>query len=306
MSVEMPPKISVFSIFRIFLFGVCLACIPLVLAVGENQTALLWRIETNAESGLIPNYIPSYVLGTIHSADERILKLPTQVQQAFNKADSFTAEIKMEPATLLKANLSMFLSGKKSLDELVDKSVFQQCVNLLDDYGIPELLVKKMKPWAVAVTLSMPKASGQFLDLFMYREAKAAGKKLYGLESVDEQMSLFDDMPLKLQITMLNEAIAQHADSQKMIELLTKAYLNRNLTEIYELSYGFMEQSDPELVKVIDTEVIIKRNLRMLERMLPILKEGNAFIAVGALHLPGEKGLLQLLRQRGFKPVPVY
>jgi uncharacterized protein YbaP (TraB family) len=258
----------------------------------------LWRIDSAVA--------PSYLLGTIHSADERILELPSQVQQAFNKSESFTAEIKMEPGSLLKANLAMFLTGKKSLDELVDKPVFQQCVNLLDDYGIPEQLVKKMKPWAVAVTLSMPKASGQFLDLFMYRKAKAAGKKLYGLESVDEQMSLFDDMPLHLQITMLNEAIEQHTDSQKMIELLTKAYLNRNLGEIYELSYGFMEQSDPELVKVIDIEVIIKRNHRMLERMLPILEEGNAFIAVGALHLPGEKGLLQLLRQHGFKPVPVY
>ncbi|UCE88321.1 MAG: TraB/GumN family protein [Pseudomonadota bacterium] len=67
-----------------------------------------------------------------------------------------------------------------------------------------------------------------------------------------------------------------------------------------------MEQSDPEIAELFTRRFIVERNRLMLERMQPRLREGNAFIAVGALHLPGEQGLLRLLERRGYRVKAIY
>lgn len=268
-----------------------------------TQDALLWRID---HAGQTERARSSYLLGTIHSGDERVLTLPAPVKRAFERSDYFVAEIMMEPEMLMQANMAMFLSGEETLEQMVSASLFKQCVVLLKDYGVPEYLVKKMKPWAVAVTLSMPKGSGQFLDLVLYQQAKAEGKQLAGLETVAEQMALFDDLALSLQITMLEDAVLNFADAHNMIQLLTDAYLARKLSEIEKLSYAYMEKGDKKLIEFMENNIITKRNHRMLKSMLPVLEKGKAFIAVGALHLPGQEGLLNLLKAEGFQLVPIY
>ena len=67
-----------------------------------------------------------------------------------------------------------------------------------------------------------------------------------------------------------------------------------------------MQQGDRRVAQLFTSEVVVNRNRRMLERIQPRLREGNAFIAVGALHLPGKDGLLTLLRNKGYRVSPVY
>lgn len=115
-----------------------------------------------------------------------------------------------------------------------------------------------------------------------------------------------ESMSLELQITMLRDAVAQHDQVDQIIEQLITAYLRRDLKALESISNAAMQDGDDRVAEMFTTEVVDRRNYRMLVRMQPRLREGNAFIAVGALHLPGDKGLLNLLRNKGYRVSPVY
>ena len=87
---------------------------------------------------------------------------------------------------------------------------------------------------------------------------------------------------------------------------IKEAYLARDIGAIYQLMSESPMADDPELMQLFKERVIDQRNARMVERMMPRLAEGKAFIAVGALHLPGERGVLNLLDQRGYAITRVY
>ncbi len=270
------------------------------ISVAAAQKGILWRIDGGAAR-------PSYLLGTIHSDDERVTRLPTPVAKVFRQADSFTAEIKMDMPNIMQSTRMMFFTDETRLDALIDPRSYRQLVSLLADYGMPEFAVQKMKPWAAAATLSLPKPkTGVFLDMMLYNQAVADGKAVYGLETVAEQVGSMEAIPQEVQIAMLKDAIRQHPQINKIVDQLIKAYLARDLKKLESISQETMQQGDHRVVAAFNEELLVKRNRRMLKRMLPRIEEGNAFIAVGAMHLPGETGLLQLLRQQGYRVTAVY
>jgi len=273
--------------------------LPMLVEAGQAR-GLLWKIEGAASR-------PSYILGTMHSEDPRIVNLPRPIKSVFEQADSFTAELNMEMGNLTQASQRMFYTDGTKLQNMIDRQLYQDSVRLLAEYNIPAMLVEKMKPWAVATTLSMPRSStGLFLDLVLFMQAQAMGKRTYGLESIDEQLSVFENMPLKQQLNMLRDAVREYDANQAMLATLVERYLQRDLEGIRRLSASYMQKGDSQVADYFQKTIINERNLRMLKRMQPRLKQGNAFIAVGALHLTGEEGLLRLLEKQGLRVSPVY
>ncbi len=269
-------------------------------AWATDERGILWRIEGAAVR-------PSYLLGTIHSDDARITALPAAITQLFQQADSFSGEIAMDLPNLMQASQATLLTEGENLRQILDPGLYQHTVQLLATYGVPEAVVQRMKPWAAAATLSLPRPeTGLFLDMLLYTQAAAQGKRVYGLETVSEQVGAMEVMPRDLQIAMLRDAVAQHDQLKHIIEQLITAYLQRDLGKLQSISDTAMQQGDARVATLFNNEVVVNRNRRMLERMQPRLQEGNAFIAVGALHLPGEEGLLQQLRHKGYRVSPVY
>jgi uncharacterized protein YbaP (TraB family) len=267
---------------------------------AAEEQGILWRIDGAATQ-------PSYLLGTIHSDDARITTLPVTITNIFQQADSFSGEIDMDLPNLMQASQATLLPEGESLQQLLDSTLYQQTVQLLAAYGMPELVVQRMKPWAAAATLSLPRPqTGLFLDMLLYTQAAAQGKRVYGLETVSEQVGAMESMPRDLQIIMLRDAVAQHDQLDQIIEALINAYLQRDLSALESISDKAMQQGDARVAQLFTSQVVVNRNRRMLERMQPRLDEGNAFIAVGALHLPGKDGLLTLLRNKGYRVSPVY
>ena len=267
---------------------------------AAEEQGILWRIDGAATQ-------PSYLLGTIHSDDARITTLPVTISNIFQQADSFSGEIDMDLPNLMQASQATLLPEGESLQQLLDSRLYQQTVRLLAAYGMPELVVQRMKPWAAAATLSLPRPqTGLFLDMLLYTQAAAEGKRVYGLETVSEQVGAMESMPQDLQINMLRDAVAQHDQLDQIIEALINAYLQRDLSALESISDKAMQQGDARVAELFTSQVVVNRNRRMLERMQPRLDEGNAFIAVGALHLPGKDGLLNLLRNKGYQVSPVY
>lgn len=267
-----------------------------------SQKGLLWQIDK-------PGLTPSYLFGTIHSEDPRVTQLPSPVRSRFEKASSASFELMMDMPTMLKATGAMFFSGEQSLDKLIDKALYQSVIDAMRQHQLPEFMVNKLKPWAVVVTLSTPPMeTGKFLDLLLYQEAQKLQKPTYGLETVQEQLAVFDNIPEADQITMLKDTVKNLKKMPTVFKEMHDLYLQRDLTELLKYSIEEMKKGSDNLslVEAFYKRVVDDRNIRMVERMEKRLKAGNAFIAIGALHLPGKKGVLKLLQYRGYRISAVY
>jgi len=282
-----------------------LALCGLLLAAGvaaqdRFEAGLLWRIE---RSGVTP----SYLFGTMHSDDPDVLDLAAPVEQAFDQAGAVTLEVTLDAQSLRVLGTALLISNGGGLDALVGADLFRRAVEAMAAHGFPEAMVARMKPWAVAVSLMTPPArSGLVLDHVLYQRALAEGKPVHALESVDEQLDLFDGMTLQEQVALLRETLDNLAEVQRMLDDVRQAWLERDLARLLEINAATLRDSDPQFAASFNQRVIVDRNQRMAERMQAHLREGGHFIAVGALHLPGEQGLLQLLERRGYRLTRVY
>jgi uncharacterized protein YbaP (TraB family) len=267
---------------------------------AQAQRGILWKIDNGRSS-------PSYLLGTVHSDDPRILNLPNPIRRKFDQADSFSAELKMDVMTLLESQGMMMLTDGRTLKDIIGQRRYRQCVKLMQARGMPEMLVQQMKPWAVAAQLNLPQSqSGIFLDMKLFQEASVSGKAVYGLETMAEQMGVFEGMSEREQIVFLDESIKHASEVPEMIRRILDLYLAGDLTGLKQYSDRMMARNSSQLTEIFQKRLIVDRNQRMVERMQQRLDEGNAFIAVGALHLPGDKGILRLLEQKGYAVRPVY
>jgi uncharacterized protein YbaP (TraB family) len=167
--------------------------------------------------------------------------------------------------------------------------------------GMPEAAIKDFKPWAIVTLLSVPPGDegGDFLDLYLYKAATAAGKEVAGLESIEEQLAVFESLTLSEQVALLRETLAARAELPQVFERLILAYLARDLVALLRLGDEYLAGGDAALAERFKTAALAVRNERMVERMGPYLDAGGCFVAVGALHLPGEGGILERLSASG-------
>ena len=286
-----------------FIISACLLFNSAIAKDTNSQQGLLWKISQ-------PGVAPSYLLGTMHTEDPRVINLPELIQKRFDEADSASFEIMMDMSTLLKSAAAMFLAEGQTLDKLLSAKDYNYIMNALEAYGMPEEAAKIMKPWAIILTVSMPKnETGEFLDLILYQQAKFSGKRVYGLEKIEEQLSILDSLSIEEQTILLKDTLSYLDKMPHLLDTMHELYLNRDLTKLMQFSEEYMTNDDPNVQKLLNKFMNLLVNIRnqtMLERMQPRLREGNAFIAVGALHLPGEQGLLKLLQKQGYRISPEY
>jgi uncharacterized protein YbaP (TraB family) len=170
-----------------------------------------------------------------------------------------------------------------------------------------EAAYRDFKPWAVVTLLSVPPAkSGEFLDMRLYRTALDNHKRMQGLETMQEQLAIFDQLNACDQVALLRETLDALDQLPTLIESLTLAYLARDLGALMEKSQAYLAGGDPRLEALFWEAAVDSRNRRMIERIAPLVDEGGWFIAVGALHLPGPGGILNLLERRGYRITLVY
>jgi uncharacterized protein YbaP (TraB family) len=202
---------------------------------------------------------------------------------------------------------AMFFSEQdgKTLKQLLGDELYQETVRAVGTKNSGG--INHMKPWAVMMLLSTPKKEGRglFLDMLLQSRAIREGKANYGLETMEEQIGVFNGMSLEDQVTMLRDAVKDAHLTRGALDALTHAYLQRDLNALVRLSEQF-KGSNPRAHDELMKRLLTERNHTMARRMPERLKEGNAFIAVGALHLPGEDGLLQLLSKAGYRVTRVY
>ncbi|WP_117195155.1 TraB/GumN family protein [Rhizobium terrae] len=282
-----------------------------VIAEGDrvlNGRNIFWKIE---KAGLAP----SYLLGTMHVTDPRVLKMPPGAQEAQSQArtivvesDEVLDERKSMAALLMKPELTMFTDGR-SLDSLLSKEDLQILQEGLKSRGINYSAVSRMKPWMLMGIVALPACElarkGQknvFLDKKIALEAESHGKLVKGLETLEEQVNAINALPMDLHVKSIVEAIKLGRKMDDLFYTMTDLYLAQQIGVLTPLMKAVAPDGTEDEAGYAEFEnlIITKRNHLMAGRAAPILAEGAAFIAVGAAHLPGEEGLVELLRKQGF------
>jgi len=278
-------------------------------AAVPNGSGLLWKVEK-------PGVAPSWLFGTMHVTDPRVTDLPSAAQTAFDAAGTAVIETidildpaKAQAALMAKPELTMFTDGT-TLDAFLDEDETRIIEAELARRGIPLALVSRMKPWMIAGLVALPacemarKAEGvEFLDIKIASAARDQGKQLLGLESIGEQMAAMADLPMEFHVRGLVETIRLADLMPDIMATMTDLYLQGEIAQIMPviLAAGPEElEEDASGYAAFEKRIVTMRNHVMADRASPILEAGNAFIAVGALHLPGEEGVVALLRDAGY------
>jgi uncharacterized protein len=273
---------------------------------ADLERGLLWKVER-------PGLRPSYVFGTVHAADAEARTLPAPVAQAFLEATSFTLEIEITPAVRGQMLSAKLASPGEPLDRMLPAALFRDVLARAAAYWGPHRdLVRVMKPWAVLATFSLPpsqfrlQAQGwAMLDEWLQRQAKGNAKPVHALETAVEQVDAYAGLPLSAQVGLLR-VLLDSGDPEQGFAVLRDLYRRREIGRMLAGWEQSLAQLDPADAAAVRAHFLDDRNQRMVERMMPQLKEGNAFVAVGALHLPGDRGILRLLERQGYIVSAVY
>lgn len=278
-------------------------------AAGDEMPyghGLLWKLERGEVA-------PNYLFGTIHITDERVLRLPDEVAQAFDGAESATFEVIMTDELRRRLAKVMIAAPDRTLDRVLGPALYRDAMAAGARYGFPPEHLRFFKPWALAMFLSVPQAEfarsamGALpLDQALQERALAQGKPIHQLETGAEQIALFNELPEADQLALLESAIEDSARIETLFEELTSRYLARDVGGIHRDMIQQSQSMDEQLVKMFLLRFNEERNRTMVQRLAVRLGEGGAFIAIGALHLPGETGLLSLLAAQGYQITRVY
>ncbi|MGB0713329.1 MAG: TraB/GumN family protein [Gammaproteobacteria bacterium] len=277
-----------------------LLCLSVGSAWGGND--LLWRIDDAQGQHL------GWLMGTIHSDDERVLDLPAPVLDALESSRTYVWELRdenMDPTLMLMA---MMLPGGGKLVDLIGEADMQRVRSVLERHGYPALVADHMKPAMAALLMSYPPPrNGLFLDLKLKQLAQARGLSTTGLEEVAEQLGIFDALSGEESVRFLRATLNELEAQPEWMERLHRAYLARDLDALAELALANSGLGDyPDLEAKLFDLVLHRRNRLMAERLQPLLKQGDVFVAVGALHLAGDGGLVDRLRDAGYELSPVH
>ena len=291
-------KLAAFALVYFLALASCFAAGGDALAPFSN--GLLWKVEKD-------NARPSHIFGTIHLDDARVTNLPAPVKQVFAHSTSFIMEMIIDETSTQKFLTAMLLP-ESSLQSVLGESLFAETAGLMVEYGMPQEITAHFKPWAVMLTLILPKErQGVIVDNVLYQQALSEKKSVHQLENVDEQISVFDGLPMDVQVGLLKQTVAHHDLIPGMVEKSIQAYLKRDVGAMWDINNSIMEtDTDKRFNETFLQRVLYDRNARMAERLQPRLEEGDAFVAVGALHLYGSKGVLNLLKSRGYQITRIY
>lgn len=264
----------------------------------------LWKVEgAGAE--------PSYVFGTMHIDDKRVMDLSPTVEAAFDEADTAAFELIDETIADIEALYEdrMKLTGEETLEDLIGSRSF----GILRWHMKQRQLRPKnnIKPWVFWEYLGgehfgfvdddrlEPSGHGKVLDDWLEDRATKAGKNVVGLETIAEQVDIYDKIPLDQQADLLKLTLDQYSDSKPWVPKV-QLYLDGDLAMFEALWREYLSWLPPDTAETVDRRLIDDRNRVMVERMMPLMAEAGTFVAVGAAHLAGEEGILFLLEQEGF------
>jgi len=250
-----------------------------------------------------------YLLGSIHLLREKDYPIPSVILDAYDIADSLIMELDMDDldpvATQALVNELGMIKGGGTLSDLMGADLYAEAEQIAVDISIPLAMLSSTEPWLAAINVEQLVLMRIGFDpnfgveSFLMRKAGADQKEILGLESIEDQLGLLDNMSLEAQRTMLMQTLADSADMDNVMDELVTAWRYGDITFLEENMLAEM-QDFPELYEAL----VVTRNRNWTQQITALLTDDrNYLVIVGTLHLIGEDGVPNMLREMGIEPM---
>jgi uncharacterized protein len=261
----------------------------------KKKQTLLWQFNTEGAS------LTHFIIGTMHSKDNRVFKHVEKNYSVIQKCDIFATEFPLDDAADIDIQQYMMLPEGKTLKSILTPNLHKKTMTLFKKKLQLDLdQFEPFSPFFLTNILSENALnSDNFLSLdeTMWQFAKKEGKILRGLETLNEQLDILKKMSLTDHIKSLKEIVTKHDKFRKKLQNMVKLYEKQDIVALYQLAKK-TTQCNRKLM-------LYDRNEVMVERIMALSKENSLCAAVGAGHLYGKKGILNLLQKRGFRVNPI-
>lgn len=287
--------------------------IILFISIALNVNAqLLWKISGN---GLEK---PSYIFGTHHLAPLSIKDSIADLPQAIDGTTQVYGEVimadMMSPQFMQLMQQQMMIAGDTTLQSLFTPEQLELVSKVVKENMMADLsMLDKLKPAVITQQLTLLFCMKHFgginpqeqLDTYFQQQATQSGKKVGGLETPESQLDvLFNTQTLQRQANLLFCLVQDIDKAMSQAKRLNEAYLSQNLDDVLKL----MEEREGNSCDPLPGEMeslLDDRNKAWIEKMPAIMKDAPTFFVVGAGHLPGANGVLNLLKQQGYTVEPM-
>ena len=274
-------------------------------AKEENQLpkSLLWKISGDGLKD-------SYLYGTIHIINDEDFFYPKGTMAALDKVNKVVFEIDMAEMSDMSNAMAMmqkaFMSDGKTLKDVMSAEDYDLVSNHFQKMGLPIFLLQRIKPMFLTIFASGDISPGDLqsgkiksYEMEFAKEAEKRNLSTGGLETIDFQISIFDEIPEKDQAAMLVESIKSADTGSDQMKEMVDIYKKQDISAMQEMMKG------DETIKEYEDILLVKRNLNWIPQIKEMMKENSVFFAVGAGHLGGEKGVIKLLKNEGLKVTPL-
>jgi len=268
-------------------------------SIQKNNKTLLWQVSGH---GLKQ---PSFIFGTFHLLCKDDIHFGTQLLEAVKESNEIYMELDMDdPSTLLGGMLYMNMKDGKKLSDLYTPGEYKKLETYFtDSLKTPFMMLQRAKPYFL-VALIYPKmmkcASPAGVEEELLKIAKEDKKEIKGLETIQFQASVFDSIPYEWQAKELLKNIDSFSVYKNEFDEMIRLYKNQDLdsmqTMVCASEFGSEKYEDL---------LLNDRNKKWVKELNEIMKTESVFVAVGAGHLSGNNGLINLLKKEGYTVEPL-
>jgi uncharacterized protein YbaP (TraB family) len=262
------------------------------------KRALFWKVSSRENT--------AYLLGSVHLGSKDMYPLPKEVEDAFEKSTALIVEVDINHVDQAKLQGIVMESGMYAGDDTlwnhIGKENRARLEEFCDKFGFPSAAMAKMKPWVattLVATLPMMKKgmeTGLGIDKYFLDKADKTKKRVVELETAEWQLKLLSGITDEMLDKYLESTVGQ--DPLVEARKLQDAWMSGDPARVDKMVRESMAKGPEELNKALLTD----RNPHMAEAAEQFLKgKDQAFMVVGAAHMVGKDGIVELLRQRGYK-----
>lgn len=264
--------------------------------MNSTKNSLLWEIKPPQQNK------PSYLFGTMHVRDERVFASIDKLTTYLHQCDAFAAEFDFEEIDMAALEQASSLPNQDSLSTALSPNIYKKLEKIVVRETQQSLeLFENRSPMFLLNLLAEVQLSAEqqvALDKVLYDFAQQANKTLLGLETFEEQLAVFKLVNLKEQYRSLKQVATNFKRYKRSLHKVTQAYFEGNIHKLYQQS----KRSIGSLRRVL----LYERNAIMAARFETFTQDQTLFAAIGAGHLAGAKGVLRLLKHKGYqlRPLP--
>jgi uncharacterized protein len=281
--------------FRLVLLA---ALLVLVDDSRAQEKSFLWQLRSGKGD--------MYILGSIHFLKRENYPLNPTIEKAFDRAEKLLFEIDFksaDPATLQRLTLEKGLQRDgKTLQQNISAQTYSLAAKRAQELGIDIRALSPLKPWVVALTMASLQLQklgfdpNSGVDRYLAGRAKIAGKPIAGLETAAFQIGLMDQLSASDQESMLRQSLREMDLLDKGLDQIVRAWGAGDVPALEQLLLNAMRE-----YPAVHQKIVVDRNRRWLPEIERLITQGeNALVIVGAAHLVGKEGVIELLKARGY------